>query len=187
MESIILMGIKHCGKSAQGKLLSEKLNMPFYDIDSLITDNTGMSPRQIYNTKGEQAFKDEETKACLQLAQELSEKQKDAVIATGGGICNNEKALNALHPLGKFIFLCTQENVAADRIMREAKIGPDGIPVNLPAYIAKKNPRSIEEARIIFHSFYTERVKLYDSIADVKVLMKDAPKNVNTDQIITVI
>ncbi|MCR5217720.1 shikimate kinase [Treponema sp.] len=187
MESIILMGIKHCGKSAQGKLLSQKLSLPFYDIDDLISEYNKMSPREIYTSKGEEGFKEAEADACKKLADLLAEKKQDAVIATGGGICNNKKALDILHPLGKFIFLCTPEKTAADRIMREAKKGKDGKPENLPAYIAKKNPCSIEEARTIFHDFYVERISIYESIADEKVIMKDAPKNVNTDQIIAVI
>lgn len=187
MESIILMGIKHCGKSSQGKLLSKKLNLPFFDIDDLIKENTGLSPREIYNTKGAEEFIKEEEYACKKLCDELLQKNQDAVIATGGGICNNKKALEILHSIGKFIFLCTKEETAADRIMREAKVLTDGKIENLPAYIAKKNPCSIKEARNIFHDFYTERVKIYESIADEKVMMTDAPKKENTDLIIKVI
>ena len=38
MEVIILMGIKHCGKSTQGRILSEKLNYNFYDVDDVILE-----------------------------------------------------------------------------------------------------------------------------------------------------
>ena len=39
-KSIILVGIKHCGKSTQGKALSKKLSFDFYDTDSVIEELT---------------------------------------------------------------------------------------------------------------------------------------------------
>ena len=48
MRSIILLGIKHCGKSTQGKLLSNHLGCPFFDTDDEVTKLTGKSPRELY-------------------------------------------------------------------------------------------------------------------------------------------
>ena len=39
-KSIILLGIKHSGKSTQGLLLSKELNCPWVDIDEKITELT---------------------------------------------------------------------------------------------------------------------------------------------------
>lgn len=36
---IILMGVSGCGKTTIGRLLSEKLNIPFFDADNFHTDN----------------------------------------------------------------------------------------------------------------------------------------------------
>ena len=60
----ILTGIKHCGKSTQGKILSENLNIPFYDTDDVIEEMTGLTARQIFSEKGEGAFKNAEAEAC---------------------------------------------------------------------------------------------------------------------------
>ena len=46
--SIVLMGIKHCGKSTQGRIISKKLSVPFFDTDDVILEMTGKTPRQIY-------------------------------------------------------------------------------------------------------------------------------------------
>ena len=51
MKTIVLMGIKHCGKSTQGKIISQKLGLPFYDTDDVITLLTGKTPREIYTEK----------------------------------------------------------------------------------------------------------------------------------------
>ena len=57
----------------------------------------------------------------------------------------------------------------------------------LPAYIAKKNPHSLQEVRSIFHEFFEERVRMYKGIADFSVTMKNATKSVNTEQILAVL
>ena len=67
MKSIVLMGIKHCGKSTQGKILAKKLELPFFDTDSLIEEMNGMTCRQIYSEKGEAAFKTAEYQACKKI------------------------------------------------------------------------------------------------------------------------
>ena len=48
MASIILMGIKHCGKSTQAALISKKLNMPKYDTDDVVEKLSGKTPRELY-------------------------------------------------------------------------------------------------------------------------------------------
>lgn len=183
-ESIILMGIKHCGKSTQGQCLSRKFGLPFYDTDDLIREITGKSPRQIYTEGGAEAFMEAEKNACVSLVEKVKASGKDAVIATGGGICNNKAALDVLHPLGVFVFLKAEEKLAADRILEEVTVAKDGTIKNLPAYIAKKNPHTLEDVRTCFHQFYEERSAIYAGIADVTVVMTDESVEKNTDHII---
>mgnify|MGYP003541431241 FL=1 len=64
MKTIVLMGIKHCGKSTQGKIISQKLGLPFYDTDDVITLLTGKTPREIYTEKGAEGFMEAEKYAC---------------------------------------------------------------------------------------------------------------------------
>ncbi|MBQ6568578.1 MAG: hypothetical protein IJR93_06970 [Treponema sp.] len=183
MDCIILMGIKHCGKSTQARLLSRELGAASYDTDDIIGDMTGKSPREIYREGGKEAFMAAETAACRQLAARLTESGERAVIATGGGICCNEEALAALRPLGKFVFLNAPEKAAADRIIREARELEGGGFENLPAYIASKGPRTILEVRSIFHAFYSERSALYSRAADITVDMGRAGKEENAAKI----
>lgn len=183
-KSIILMGIKHCGKTTQGRLISQKLRLDFYDTDKVIADREGKSAREIYSLLGKEAFMEAEERACLFIRETVNKNKKALVIATGGGICNNHKALEILKDIGTFVFLKSPENVAADRIMREASVMEDGSIKNLPAYIAVKNPGSLEEARVIFHDFYLERSKIYSELAQVCVDLGCAPKEANTKLIL---
>jgi len=182
--ALILMGIKHCGKSTQGRLLSKHFACPFYDTDDIILEMTGKSPRQMYSEQGEGAFIEAEEAACARLAEILSQRTRPAapytaVIATGGGICKNEKAIALLRNLGILVFLHAEEKMASDRIVREALVAEDGSLSNLPAYIARENPQSLDDVRSSFHRFYEERTKKYSAVCDVRVELTSAPPEAN--------
>lgn len=190
--ALILTGIKHCGKSTQGRLLSKHFACPLYDTDDVIQEMTGKSPRKIWTEQGEEGFLAAETEACLRLEQSLAERTRPAapytaVIATGGGICRNERALEILHRLGVIVFLNADEKIAADRIVREAVVAKDGSLSNLPAYIAKENPKTLDDVRSIFHRFYEERTKKYSAICDLRVDLSPASPEANMHCILKVI
>ena len=191
--SIILCGIKHCGKSTQGKRIASALGLDFYDTDDLIFEQTGMDARAIYKSQGKDAFMAAELKACEYLRDILQAKgsqgqnaaaAKSAVIATGGGICQNEPAIAILKKLGTIVYLEVPEITAAGRIVREARFLPDGTIQNLPAYIANKNPADQKEVRAIFHDFYMERTKKYRSLADASVQAQGS-RSENTKKILS--
>lgn len=181
MNSIILVGIKHCGKSTQARLLSKKLNCQMFDTDDIIYELTKKTPRQIYTENGQEGFIEQEIKACQYLKNNLNEKQ--AIIATGGGICNNIEAIKILKSLGILIFLNIDEETACDRIIDEIIIDKDGIK-NLPAYIAKENPQTLDDVKIIFHKFYIARQKLYTQIADISIASTNKSKTANCKMIL---
>ncbi|WP_295795470.1 shikimate kinase [uncultured Treponema sp.] len=183
--SIILMGIKHCGKSTQGRIISKKLSVPFFDTDDVIFEMTGKTPRQIYTELGNEGFQEAEEKACSFLQEKInSSAEKNAVIATGGGICTNKKALDILKKIGTFVFLKTPERIASFRVLREISVAQDGTLLNVPAFIAKKNPRSIANAKKIFHDFFIERELIYEQLADVVIDMSGSSKEANAAKII---
>lgn len=183
--SIILMGIKHCGKSTQGRIISKKLSVPFFDTDDVVFEMTGKTPRQIYTELGNEGFQEAEEKACLFLLEKInSSAEKNAVIATGGGICGNKKALDVLKKIGTFVFLRTPERIASFRVLREISVAQDGTLLNVPAFIAKKNPRSVADAKKIFHDFFIERECIYEQLADVVIDMSNSSKEANAAKII---
>lgn len=183
--SIILMGIKHCGKSTQGRIISKKLSVPFFDTDDVIFEMTGKTPRQIYTELGNEVFQEAEEKACSFLLEKInSSAEKNAVIATGGGICGNKKALDVLKKIGTFVFLKTPERIASFRVLREISVAQDGTLLNVPAFIAKKNPRSVADAKKIFHDFFIERECIYEQLADVVIDMSSSSKEANAAKII---
>ncbi|WP_407396424.1 shikimate kinase [Treponema sp.] len=184
MKTIVLMGIKHCGKSTQGKIISQKLNLPFYDTDDVIAEMTGKTPREIYTEKGQEGFMEAEKNACEFVKKETALKNINAVIATGGGICGNTQAVEILKSFGTLVFLEVEEKIATARVLREIKVEPDGTLSNMPAYIAKKNPRTVQDAGMIFHDFFSERVKVYKELVDLTINVSGSSKSENADKII---
>ena len=68
------------GKSTIGKSLSKKLNMKFFDTDSMIENQEKMTIKNIFEKKGEEHFRKIEKKTILTVLNNTS-----AVIALGGG------------------------------------------------------------------------------------------------------
>lgn len=176
------MGIKHCGKSTQARHLAAHFNCPSFDTDDIITELTGKTPREIYQEQGPEGFMKAEEQACKEVIGRTT--AQTAVVATGGGICNNPRATALLKEAGTLIFLNADEKTAADRIIREVRIEEDGSLSNLPAYIAKENPHSLDEVRASFHRFYEDRVKKYAEICHIKIDMGNRPKEENTRRIL---
>ena len=183
--SVVLMVIKHCGKSTQGKLLSKYFNCPFFDTDDQILKICGMSARKIYLEKGEDEFKKAEADACKEICKNIV--FCPAVIATGGGVCDNDPALETLRSSGGlFVFLNVTEKTAFDRILKEA-VFENGKIKNIPAYIAKKSPHTEEDVRIFFHDFYKCRNDKYASLADLTLSLSFRSANENSKKLVSLL
>lgn len=167
------MGLKHCGKTTQGKKIAAKLEIPFFDTDYVIEKLTGMSPRELYSSKGAAAFMQAEEEACVKIIKQID--NKPAVISTGGGICDNAPALNVLRACEDFIFLRNDINDSISRITDKIVEPVPGYFENLPAYIAAENPQSMSDIKKILEAKFKERYSYYEHIADIIINIKNAP------------
>ena len=140
-KSIVILGLKHSGKSTLGKRLAQNLGYDFFDTDELIEKNCKMSVRELYNLRGSEAFKYEEEKACLQIAEMF--KTKKIVTATGGGICENPQAMMHLRSADVFVFLKNDLTLSAERILRKIGIDAKACFTGVPAFIKEKNHKRI--------------------------------------------
>jgi len=77
---IVLCGFMGCGKTTVGKALARRLGWEFIDMDSWIEQQAGASVSEIFEIRGEPAFRALEREACRTLAQ-----RSRCVIASGGG------------------------------------------------------------------------------------------------------
>ncbi len=100
-ENIVLVGMPGSGKSTVGKLLAERYGREFCDTDSEIVREIGMSIPEIFESRGEKAFRDIESRViCKQVSQRTG-----LVIATGGGAILRDENVDALRRNGRLYFL----------------------------------------------------------------------------------
>ena len=85
-KNIVLIGMMGSGKSSVGKLLSEKLNLDFVDIDNKIVEREGRTIVDIFKTNGENYFRKIEEYYSIKFL-----KLPNKIISLGGGGYINPK------------------------------------------------------------------------------------------------
>lgn len=100
--NLYLIGFMGAGKSTVGKMLAEKLLAKFIDLDARIEEDAGCPIPMIFAKKGEQVFRDVESKVLEVIAQEVP-----AIVATGGGVVRRERNWRYMRQSGLIIYLRT--------------------------------------------------------------------------------
>ena len=85
---ISLIGMTGVGKTTVGKILAEKLNFKFLDLDLLIVEKTGKTPSEIFSLYGEEFFRKIETEELEDIFENYD---KNFILSCGGGIILKEK------------------------------------------------------------------------------------------------
>jgi shikimate kinase len=78
--AVALVGLPGAGKSAVGRRLGQRLQLPFIDSDQVVEQRIGCSIREFFEREGETRFRDMEQGVIADLATNA-----DGVVATGGG------------------------------------------------------------------------------------------------------
>lgn len=153
--TILLLGMKHSGKSTLGKRLASRLGVEFNDLDELIEElydpSGGTSCREIFKSRGVEFFSELEARAARQLA-ELA-RTRPTVAALGGGTIENPEAMNVLKEAGIRVYLKDSFDRVYERVMRNG----------LPAFLSGENPRGD------FLRLFEKRTALYEAQADLIV------------------
>ena len=100
MPNIYLVGFMGSGKSTLGILLSNRLNFNFIDTDKLIEKRNSMSISNMFKTKGELFFRNEEKKIIHEII-----KLNKTIVSTGGGLPCFSNNIETLNKNGKTIYL----------------------------------------------------------------------------------
>jgi shikimate kinase len=114
MKTIVLIGMMGSGKSTIGKLLSDKLNVAFSDLDKLIEQKVQLSISQIFQTKGEKYFRELEKNV---LRENFS--ANNQVISLGGGTFENSETQKFLLTNSIIIYLKTLPQTIFERIKND--------------------------------------------------------------------
>ena len=77
---IVIIGFATSYKSTIARHLSQKLNIPLFDVDKLAESQAGLTISQMFAQKGESYFRDIESQVLCQLST-----QDNCVVSCGGG------------------------------------------------------------------------------------------------------
>jgi shikimate kinase len=111
--SIVLVGFMAAGKSRIGRILAERLKLPFIDTDREIERSYGVPIAAIFAERGEAEFRKAERELILRL---LSEKAQ--VIAIGGGAFVDSVTRSELNRKARTVWLDVPLEIAMDRLAR---------------------------------------------------------------------
>ena len=139
MSNIVLIGMAGCGKSTIGAKLADMLKKDFFDTDEMIVNAENKPISQIFETEGEKHFR-----TCENIAVNLAGKNKNSIIATGGGVVTRWENYMPLKQNGIIVFINRDVN----------NLPTDGRPLS-KLYGVKK--------------LYEERLPLYRQFADIEV------------------
>lgn len=81
-QRVALIGLRGAGKSTVGRLLAKKLELPFFELDKLVEQTSGISLSMIFDLYGQSGFRRFERR-CLD---DLLSTHPRFVVATGGSL-----------------------------------------------------------------------------------------------------
>ncbi len=97
---LVLVGLPGSGKSTIGRLLAGRLGASFLDFDAEIERREGITVSEIFEQRGEAAFRAMETALTREVAS-----QPGMIISPGGGWMANEANVALLRPPARIIHL----------------------------------------------------------------------------------
>jgi shikimate kinase len=112
---VYLLGFMGSGKSHWGKLLSQKLTIPLFDLDRQIVEDEEMPINEIFEQKGEEYFRMKEK----EILHTLTENNDSFVMACGGGTPCFFNNIDFMNNNGTTVWLNTRMEVLYERLLKE--------------------------------------------------------------------
>jgi shikimate kinase len=154
--SIVLIGLMGAGKTAVGRRLANRLDLPFTDADSEIELAAGQTVSEIFAEHGEPYFRQGESRVIARLLQGGPQ-----VLATGGGAYMDARTRANIKARGISIWLKAELPVLLHRVRRRD---------NRPLLTSGDPDKAMRELMKKRYPIYTE--------ADITVESRDVPHDV---------
>ena len=117
---IFLIGFMGSGKTFWGRKLSQKLSLPFFDLDEQVVNSENKSINQIFEGDGEEYFRQKE-KEVLHI---ITESHASFVMACGGGAPCYFNNIEYMNQSGTTVWLNTLIPVLFQRLVKERNHRP---------------------------------------------------------------
>jgi shikimate kinase len=134
---IFLIGFMGSGKTHWGRLLALKLELPFFDLDTVITETEKKTISEVFSEKGEEYFRYKEK----EVLEELVSDHDEFILSCGGGTPCFFNNIEFMKRNGKVLWLNTSIDILKERLLKERLARPliraigD---IQLKAYIIRK-------------------------------------------------
>ena len=109
--SVVLVGMMGSGKTAVGKALAARLQVPFLDSDAAIEEAAHATIAEIFARDGEPFFRDRESEVISRL---LS--GPPAIVSTGGGAFMSERNRRVIAEKGAALCLAADLDTLSERV-----------------------------------------------------------------------
>jgi XRE family transcriptional regulator, aerobic/anaerobic benzoate catabolism transcriptional regulator len=117
---VALLGLRGAGKTTVGRLLADRLEVPFFELDALIEERAGMSLRTLFDSYGEAFYREQQLGALEQwLAQHGS-----GVLATGGSLVMDAPAFARLRATCRTVWLRAAPDEHFQRVVDQGDLRP---------------------------------------------------------------
>lgn len=113
MPLIFLVGPRACGKTTIGRLLAQRLALPFIDTDHYLLEQAGRTVAEIVEAEGWPGFRKRESDALRAVT---AIHPQGAVIATGGGMVLDEQNRIFMREQGHVFYLSVPVEALAARL-----------------------------------------------------------------------
>lgn len=112
---IYLLGFMGSGKTHWGKLIGQKLNIPFFDLDEQIVSSEGKSINDIFAEDGEEYFRLKEKEVLYM----ITESHGSFVMACGGGTPCFNNNIDYMNKKGTTVWLHCSVDCLFKRLIKE--------------------------------------------------------------------
>ena len=109
--NIVLIGFMGVGKSTISDYLSTMFAMEVVEMDQLIAEREGMSISDIFETYGEEYFRNMETNLLIEM-----QEKKNVIISCGGGVAMRERNVAEMKKNGRVVLLTAHPQTILDRV-----------------------------------------------------------------------
>jgi XRE family aerobic/anaerobic benzoate catabolism transcriptional regulator len=136
-QRLALLGVRGCGKTTVGRQLSQLLEVPFFELDSAIEQAADMSLAQLFTIHGDAHYRELQAQ-CLEhwLTQHGA-----GILATGGGIVNDEQSFDRLRSTCRTVWLRASPEAHWERVLAQGDTRP-----------MRDHPRALQQLRTLLET-----------------------------------
>lgn len=154
-KNIFLIGFMGCGKSTMARLLAEQTGAKLIEMDETIEAEARMTINEIFETYGENHFRDLESQLIQRIADEGG-----AVVSCGGGAILRSENVECMKKNGTIVYLSATPQTIFRRVCNST---------NRPLLNGNMNVEYIT-------SLMEKRLPHYQAAADITVVVDEKEK-----------